>query len=284
VELVPGQGGSFAAKQVGLDNAAFGLGSGAGLLQARANDLPVRSYAAAQQSTNAAVYTVAEAFGGQLEEPSQLAGTRVAVIADSVKTQAFLASMLVEAGVRDSVEFVEVGVEQQTSNLLSGNVDAAVGIFADGLGLRQRGYDASMLLVGDHVPTVGRTVFARPAFATENPETVRGFLRATARGWAWAADDPTGAEEVMIDAKPSLAESRDLGIEKIEYSADRLIATEQVAEHGWGWQSADVWASVHETLSSNGVLPAGLTVDEAWTNAYLDTDADAIARFTDRTD
>src|SRR6056297_1845382 len=34
VDLVPGQGGSFATKQVGLGNAAIGLGSGVAVLQA----------------------------------------------------------------------------------------------------------------------------------------------------------------------------------------------------------------------------------------------------------
>lgn len=282
VELVPGKGGSFATKQVGLGNYDFGLGSSAGLLTARAEDLPVRSYATAQQSSNAAVYTVRETFGGELTDPSQLAGRRVAVISESAKTRVFLDSMLREAGVRDSVEFVPVGVEQQTANLLSGNVDAAVGIFGDAIALDMNDYDASMLLVGDYTPTVGRTVFARPAFAEDSPETLRALLRGTARGWARAANDPAGAEAVMIDAQPSLEQSRELGIRKIEFTARRLVVTDAVAAHGWGWQSASAWDAVYESLSSGGVLSADLDPGAAWTNDYLDADAPAIGEFAER--
>ena len=282
VELVPGQGGSFATKQVGLGNYEFGLGSGVAVLQARANDLAIRSYAAAQQSSNAALYTVAKALDRELTAPKKLAGTRIAVVSGSAKTRAYLRSMLSQAGIRDGVEFVSVGVEQQTANLLSGNVDVAIGIFSDALALDRQGYDASMLLIGDHVPTVGRCVFARPAYVEKHPETVRALLRGTARGWAWASNNPKAAEQVMIDARPSLSKSSALGIDKIRFSARKLIETAAVEKRGWGWQSPSVWSSVHETLSASGVLPADLDVKRAWTNGYRDADATAIANYAER--
>lgn len=282
VELVPGQGGSFATKQVALGNYDFGLGSSAGVLQARASDLDVRSYAAAQQSSNAALYTVADVFGGELSEPAQLAGKRVAVISGSAKTRVFLDSMLTEAGVRDEVEFVSVGVEQQTANLLAGNVDAAMGIFGDGLALEMEGYDSSMLLIGDHVPTVGRTIFARPSFADDHPGTVRALLRGTARGWARAANDPSGAEDVMIDAQPSLEQSRELGVRKIEFTARNLVETDAVERHGWGWQSSSDWSAVHDSLSGQDVLSSDLDVDAAWSNEHLDSDAAAVGDWAER--
>lgn len=281
VELVSGQGSSFATKQVGLGNYEFGLGGGVAVLQARAEDLPVRAYAAAQQSSNAALFTVAEQFGGTLTDPEQLAGSRIAVASGASKTRAYLLSMLESAGVRDETEIVDVGVEQQTANLVSGNVDVATGIFSNALALDREGYDASMLLVGEYVPTVGRTVFARPSFAADNPETVRAFLAGTARGWADATEDPEGAEDVMVDAAPRLAETRELGVTKIQFTAKRLIATDAVAEHGWGWQSGDTWAAVHDDLAATDVLPSDLSVEDAWTND-LRPDAEHVRNYADQ--
>ncbi|MFB6194804.1 MAG: ABC transporter substrate-binding protein [Haloplanus sp.] len=267
VELVSGQGGGFAAKQVGLGNYDIGLGGGVAVLQARAKDLSVQSVAAAQQSSNAALFTVAEQFDGEkLTKPSQLKGTRIAVVSGSAKTKTYIKSLLRKEGISDQVELVSVGTEQQTSNLLSGNVDVATGIFSNALALRMRGYDASMMLIGNHVPTVGRTVFAQPSFVQNDPETIEAFLRGTARGWAWASNNPESAEDVMIEAKPSLEESRELGITKIKFTAANLILTDAVAEHGWGWQSESTWNSVHKTLAEGGVLPSGLSVGSAWTN------------------
>ncbi|MFB6165703.1 MAG: ABC transporter substrate-binding protein [Haloarculaceae archaeon] len=284
VELVPGKGDTFAAKQVGLHNADLGLGSGAAVLESRKKDLPVRSYAAAQQRSNAALYTVAEQFGGRLERPRDLAGKRVAVAGDSAKTKTYTEALLTRAGVRDSVDMVSVGVEQQTSNLLAGNVDVATGIFADGLGLRQKGYDASMLLIGDYVPSVGRTIFARPDYADAHADAIGGFLRATAKGWAWAGAHPPKAESVMIDAQPSLHASRDMGRQKIDFSVRKLIATDAVAAHGWGWQSGQSWRAVHDALAATDMLPSGMDVSSAWTNELLPTDSAAVRQFSAHAD
>lgn len=280
VELVPGKGGSFATKQVGLGNYPVGLGGGVAVMQSRAEDLPVRSVAAAQQASNAALFTVREQFGGSLGSPADLEGRRIAVVSGSAKTKAYIESLLRAAGIRDTVELVNVGIEQQTSNLLAGNVDVATGIFSNALALNMEGYDASMLLLGNHVPTIGRTVFTRPSFAAAHPETVRAFLAATARGWVWASNNPEAAEELMIEAKPSLEESRRLGLTKIQFTAKHLILTEGVREHGWGWQSGDVWSAVHEGLVTGGVLPGEMSVAEAWTDD-LRPETDVVRNYAD---
>jgi NitT/TauT family transport system substrate-binding protein len=283
VDIVSGQGGGFAAKQVGLGNQDLGLGGGVAVLQARANDLSVRAVAAAQQSSNAALFTVAEQYDNDLSSPSDLEGTRIAVVSGSSKTKMYIESLLEQAGIRDSVELVNVGTEQQTSNLLAGNVDIGTGIFSNALALEMQGYDASMMLLGDHTPTVGRTVFTRPSFAQNNPETIRAFLRGTARGWAWASNNPEAAEDIMIDEKPSLEESRDLGLAKIKYTAKNLILTDAVVENGWGWQSEATWNDVYDTLSTGEVLPSGLAVGRAWTNGLLPED-DVVSNYAGQVD
>ncbi|WP_248895656.1 ABC transporter substrate-binding protein [Haloplanus halobius] len=281
VDLVSGQGGSFAAKQVGLGNQDIGLGTGIALLKARNRDLDIQSFAAAQDS-NAVIYTVEEAFGGELTDPSQLAGKRVAVVTESAKTYTYLQMLLSQAGIADDVELVSVGVEQQTSHLLSGNADAAVGIFSDPLGLDAEGYNASMLWLSDYTPSIGRTVFARPDYAAENPEVIEGFLRATARGWAWASNEPADGMDRMIDARESLSKSRDIGLLKLKYTAKNLVLSEAVREQGWGYQRADIWDRVATNLTESDVIDADVAVDDAWSNDRLDTDADYVGDYATR--
>ncbi|AZH27058.1 ABC transporter substrate-binding protein [Haloplanus aerogenes] len=278
VELVPGQGGGFAAKQVGLGNQDIGLGTGVALLQARNRDLDIRSFAGAQDS-NAAIYTVEEQFGGELTEPAELAGKRVAVVAESAKTMTYLEMLLKQEGIREDVELVNVGVEQQTSNLLSGNVDAAVGIFSDSLGLEDKGYNASMLWLANYTPAIGRTVFAQPGYASENPDVIRGFLRATARGWAWASNNPEGAMDRMVEARPSLSKSREIGLLKMKYTAKNLVLTDTVREHGWGYQRADAWEQVVSSLTEGGVVDGDISAEDVWTNEYLDTEASFVGDY-----
>lgn len=272
VELVSGQGGGFAAKQVGLGNYDIGLGGGVAVLQARANDLSVRSIAGPQHSSNAALFTVAEQWDGPFEEPADLEGSRIAVVSNSAKTKTYIESMLQQAGIRDSVELVNVGTEQQTSNLLAGNADVGTGIFSNALALDMQGYDASLMLIGNHTPTVGRRAFTRPSYAQNNRDAIQAFIRGTARGWAWATNNPEAAEDVMIEEKPELEESRELGLAKIKYTAKNLILSADVAEHGWGWQDGESWQAVYDQLSGTDVLPTGLSVGRAWTNDLIPDD------------
>jgi NitT/TauT family transport system substrate-binding protein len=267
-KFVPGQGGTFAAKQVGLKRHAFGLSDAASVLTARGKDLPVRSFGTSQQRSDGVVYTVKKAFGGTLNRPKQLKGKTIVVPKDSPMTT-LTKAVLKRAGVLGSVKFLGVAPEQQTPMLLSGNADAAVAIFDSPTALKRKGYDASAIRLADYMPTVGRTVVSRPTFARRNPETVRGFLRATAKGWAWAANNPEKAMDVMVAAKPSLKQERGMGVFKIRYTTNNLIGAGKRTR--WGWQHAKSWRTVGNALFETGVVPK-TDVGAAWTNRYLDTD------------
>ncbi|WP_251331178.1 ABC transporter substrate-binding protein [Haloplanus pelagicus] len=270
VDLVSGKGGASTAKQVGLEKYPLGLSSAAATLGTLDEGVPLRAYAAAQQGPNSVVYTTADALGGQLDGPESLAGKTVAV-PPAASNLALLKTILTDAGVLGDVSFLEVGWGGLTSSVLSGDANAALGAFPDGISLDREGHDAAMLWIADYIPTVGRSVVASPAFAESNPETLRAYLRATARGWAWASNDPEGAMDLLVAARPRLEASYDLGVTKIEYTAKRLILTDAVREHGWGWQSDDAWQTVVDALVAADFLSEQVAVADAWTNEYLDT-------------
>ncbi|GAB7093549.1 hypothetical protein JCM30237_07010 [Halolamina litorea] len=278
LSIESGSGGSTTAEQVGLRKYEIGLTSAASVLGARNGDVSIRSYAAAQQGPNSVVYTVAEQFGGAIEEPSDLAGKTVAA-ASSSSNLALLKALLDDAGVLGEVEFLSVGWGGLTSSLLSGDADAALGAFPDGIAMERDGYDASMLWLSDHVASTGRLVAANPTFAEEQGEALRGALRAIARGWAWAANDPPAAMDLMIDAEPRLEGGRELGIRKIEGTVAKLMLTDAVSEHGWGWQAGPDWESVQQTLAAAGFVSGEADAEAAWSNAYLDGDAAAVGSF-----
>jgi NitT/TauT family transport system substrate-binding protein len=269
VDIVSGKGGASTAKQVGLEKYPLGLTSAAATLGTADEGVSLRAYAAAQQGPNSVVFTTADAFGGRMDGPASLAGKTVAV-PPAASNLALLKVILKDAGVLADVSFLEVGWGGLTSSLLSGDAHAALGAFPDGISLDRDGHDAAMLWIADHVPTVGRSVVANPSFVDSNPETLRAYLRATARGWAWASNDPEAAMDLLVEARPRLDASYDLGVTKIRYTAKRLIMTDAVREHGWGWQSAAAWDTVADALVDASFLSEDVAVDEAWTNEYLD--------------
>lgn len=281
LEIESGSGGTTTAEQVGLEKYELGLTSAASVLQTRNGGVPLRSYAAAQQGPNSVVYTVAEEFGGQLSQPSDLEGKTIAAASASSNLE-LLKAMLDDAGVLDSVEFLSVGWGGLTSSLLSGNADASLGAFPDGIAMENEGYDASMLWISDYATTTGRLIAAHPNVAEEQGDALRGAIRAIARGWAWAADNPADAMDLMIEVEPRLEDGRALGIQKIKGTVAKLIMTETVREHGWGWQSANAWNSVQETLAEADFVSGDADVESAWTNEYLDAEATSVGSFAEQ--
>lgn len=281
VRITGGEGGQSTAKQVALDKYDFGLTSAAAVLQTRANDQPLRAFAASQQGPNSTVYTASEVFGGQLQRPEQLAGKTVAIPA-AASNLALLKMILEEQNVLREVDFLNVGWGQLTPSVLNGEADAALGAFPDGIALDRKGYDSSQLWLSDYIATVGRSIVARPSFADDNSDAVQSFLRAAAHGWAWAASGPETAMDLMIDAVPRLSESKELGIIKIRRTVEKLLLTDVVRERGWGYQPEGVYATVNEALANAEILPPEMAVADAYSNEYLDTDDEYIGNFAEQ--
>ena len=281
VEITGGEGGQSTATQTALGKYDLGLTSSAAVLQTRSEDQPLRAFAAVQQGPNSTVYTATEVFGGRLQRPEQLADKTIA-IPSAASNLALLKTILAERNVLDVVDFVTVGWGQLTASVLSGEADAALGAFPDGIALDREGYEGSQLWLSDYVETVGRSVVARPSFADENGDALRSFLRADARGWSWAASNPNAAMDLMIDAVPRLSESKALGIRKIRRTIEKLVLVPVVRERGWGYQPDGAYATVNEALANADMLPAGMAVADAYTNDYLDTDDEYIGNFTEQ--
>ncbi len=284
VEFVEGHGSPFAAEQAARGAATFALAGASAVLSVQSRGLEPLAVAAVTAKTPAAIYTLRDVFGEPLERPDDLAGRTVAPSA--TKTRILAAQLLEDAGIRDEVDLRDVDphthhrVEHQ---LLDGDVDAAVGVVTNGLEL-ERDHDrpADELPVGEHLGVYGMTLVTNPAFAADAPETVRAFLRATARGWAAASREPEAAVDALVSRNATLERRRAIEREKFETAARDLQVTPHVAETGWGNHDGDRWRRLGETLAETDLLEGEIDPDAAWTNEYLDADAPAIRDYAER--
>ncbi len=272
VQFVEGHGSPFAAEQAGRGRREFALAGGSAVLSVRSQGVDPLAVAAVTQKTPAAVYTLRDVFGEPLERPAQLAGRTVAPSA--TKTRILTAQLLESAGIRDDVELLPV--DEHTHHrvqhkLLDGEVDAAVGVVTNGLEL-EREYDrrADELPIGEYLDIYGMTLVTSPEFARENADTVRSFLRATARGWAAATADPAGAVDSLVARNATLERTRDIEQAKFESAAADLQFTPHVRETGWGHHDAERWRTLAGTLADTDLLVEPVDPDAAWTNEFLD--------------
>jgi NitT/TauT family transport system substrate-binding protein len=284
VRFVEGHGSPFAAEETARGRADFGLAGGSAVLSVQSDGLDPLAVAAVTQKTPAAVYTLRDVFGESFERPEQLAGKTVAPSA--TKTRILTAQLLEDSGIHEEVELLDVDAythHRVGHKLLDGEIDAAVGVVTNGIEL-EREYDrgADELPIGDHLGIYGMTLVTNPEFADEQPDVVRSFLRATARGWTAATNDPEEAIDALVARNATLERNREIERIKFETAADTLQFTGHVREHGWGNHDQTRWQTLGTTLAETDLLEGDIDPDAAWTNEFLDGDAESIGQYADR--
>ena len=112
-------------------------------------------------------------------------------------------------------------------------------------------------------------ILANNAFLAESPETAKAFLEASAKGYAYAAEHPQEAADLLIegDTTGSLDDARDL-----VYASQEWLSKEYIADADeWGVFDADRWNAFYGWLYANGLTSHDLT-GTGFTNEYLPQD------------
>lgn len=276
-EIVGGDGSQFSAQQVGRENNEFGVTSSDQVLLT-APEIDVQSIGVMMQQSPNVVFSTREAFGGELTDPQQLAGKRVGTGPGMVRMLTEL--YLEDVGVRSEVELVDTGYDT-VQRLLAGEVDAAGGVFGDAIAARYQGATVDTLGVAAEVPSYGHVLATSPSYAESNPESVRAFLRATARGAAWATNNPEAGVDALVAANESLSEVREQTRATWDTLAADHIVGPAVEEHGWGWHRSEPWTTVADALEA-GDSGEVASPSSVWTNEYLDTEDRYIGRYVEQ--
>jgi NitT/TauT family transport system substrate-binding protein len=273
-----GQGSDFSAKQAGLGNTAFAITSADQVLNVNSRELSPVSVGVVMQRSPVVVFSTRETFGGEFTDVSQLDGKTVGTGPGMVRILTRL--LLDRAGVLDSVEIVDTGYDT-VQQLLSGKIDAAGGVFGDAVDARAQGHATDLVQVASQVPSYGHVIATQGTFAEDHPETTRAFLRATARGAAWAATNPETATDHLVSAVPALSESRDRQRDKWMLMSRDFVLSESVHENGWGWSRSSPWETMRDALADADLLGGSVAPNDVWTNDYLDTDSRYIGSYAE---
>ncbi|MFD1563455.1 ABC transporter substrate-binding protein [Haloarchaeobius amylolyticus] len=284
IEFVEGHGSPYAAERAARGDADVALAGASAVLAKQSEGVEPLAVAAVTQKTPAAIYTLRDVFGEPLTEPEQLAGRTVAPSA--TKTRILTAQLLTNAGIREAVDLLEVDPHTHhrvQHKLLDGTVDAAVGVVTNGIEIgREHDRTPDELPIGEYLDIYGMTLVTSLEFADERPETVRSFLRATARGWAAATRDPERAIDALVDRNATLERSRAIERLKFETAAHDLQFTPFVRANGWGAQDPARWRRLGETLSETALLEGPIDSDAAWTDAFRPADEPIVDEYADR--
>ena len=135
------------------------------------------------------------------------------------------------------VTIVNVGFAVREPILADGQVDAITGFsFSSYFTLKDRGVpvdDIVVMLMGDYgLKLYGNAIIVNAKFAAENPEAVRGFLRAFLKGLKDTVASPTRAIESVL-RRNELAK-KEVELERLHMAIRDNILTPEVRTNGYG--------------------------------------------------
>jgi ABC-type nitrate/sulfonate/bicarbonate transport system substrate-binding protein len=251
--------------------ADFGISFQEALTLARAQGAPLVSLAAIIQH-NSSAFASRQALG--IHSAADYGGRRYGGFGSPFEMPTLKALMACAAAAEGrttppaAVEEVNLGLSDPLALLAAGKIDLAW-IFEgwQGVQARRSGLQLDLVRLADQrdcVPDYYTPILiGRQEMLDEQPERVRAFVGAVAKGYADAIADPSAAAEVLLKAVPEL----DPGL--VRESQAWLSPRYQDDASRWGQQRPEVWQAYADWLLAQGLLASPLDSSGAFDNRFL---------------
>ena len=262
VEIIsPVQGGADAA--VGSNNVEFGISYQENVTVARVAGVPVVSLAAVIQH-NTSGFASKKDKG--IDSPNKFEGMRYGGWGSPIETSIIDSLMRTDNADFDKLEIVNMG-DSDFFTAVERDVDFAWIFYAwTGIEAELRGVDLNMVYMNEYNENLDYytpVVVTGEKLIKEDPELVRSFLAAVAKGYQYSIENPAEAAEVLIAAEP------DLNAELVRASQQWLSPKYQDDAPRWGEQKLSVWKGYADWMYSNELLNGELDAEAAFTNEFL---------------
>ncbi|HHV97693.1 MAG TPA: ABC transporter substrate-binding protein [Clostridiaceae bacterium] len=136
----------------------------------------------------------------------------------------------------------------------------------DGIAAELKGIPLNFIKLQDVDPELDfytPLIMTSESLIEKDPEMIRKFLRATAKGYKYAIEKPEEAAEILLEYAPEI--DRQLAIESQKYLAKEYIADAK----RWGEMKKEVWETYGNWMYKNGLLESELDAEEAFANEFL---------------
>lgn len=246
---------------VAAGKAQVGLYYQQDVIMARANQkVPVRSIGAVVQSP---LNIVMNLKSKNIHSPKDLVGKTIGY-AGTELSEALIRSMMQNVGVDYSdVKMIDVGFDLMSS-MTTGNVDATIGCYVNHEvpQLIEEGFDVDYFMVDDYgVPTYYEGVFmSNDDMIKNDPETLKAFLRASAKGFADMKADPEEALSILL--KNQNTENFPLSESVERQSMTMLLPLMENDAAPFLSQSEEVWQKNIDWLYDQGLISEKPTVSD----------------------
>ena len=263
INIQPPAGVNDAMSMVAAGKADIGLYYQQDVIQARVEQgVPVKSIAAVVQAPLNIILSLKEK---DITEPADLAGKTVGY-AGTELSEALIRSIMAYVGADSSdVTMIDVGFDLMSS-MTTGNVDATIGCLVNHEvpQLEEEGFEVNYFDLDDYgVPTYYEGVFlANDTMIAEEPEVLRGFLRACQKGFDDMQADPDGVLQILLDNQNE--ENFPLSQTVEQKSMATLLPMMETADAPFLSQTAECWQENVDWLLSQGLIDEAPALDELY--------------------
>jgi ABC-type nitrate/sulfonate/bicarbonate transport system substrate-binding protein len=259
--IMPGETG--ADQLVASGKAQFGVGYQEAITQARIQGVPLVSIAAVIQHNTSGFASPA---GKQIQSPKDFQGKTYGGWGSPVEKSVITSLMKKENADANKVKIVNMG-DTDFFTAVKRDIDFAWIYYGwTGVEAELRNEKINMVYLTDYSDKLD---YYTPVLETnekmieENPETVKAFVNAAAKGYEFAIKNPDQAADILIKAAP------DLDPKLVKKSGEWLSPKYQDDAKEWGIQKQEVWENYAQWMYDNKLLDKKLDAKKAFTNEFL---------------
>lgn len=265
VEAVRGFGGIRTVNEIDQGLFDFGYGDPLAVVLNRNNGGRTKMIGAINSRWPSGLCFITERH--QIEEPEDLKGLVLAGGQNS-PMQFLVPAWLERNGVdRDEVELMQLQPSVVTTSLVEGTVDAAECWLGNSMAIfetraREAGVTLDWIEYGKfNLDIYGNGLVTSEKMLLENPETVRRFVEATYRGYAYSKEHADEAASIVSRLYPVL--DPDITRQQVEEMADLL------GDGRLGWMEEDKVARTLDFLIEAYDIEASITPRDIFTTEFI---------------
>ncbi len=137
----------------------------------------------------------------------------------------------------------------------------------DGVATQSRGIEIDYMALKELNPIFDYytpVIISSEKYVAENPELAKSFMTAVRKGYEYCIAEPDKAADILLKHVP------ELNGEQVRLSAAYLAKEYQAEAPYWGMQKSSVWTDFATWMSEEGLIPAAIDADKAFTNEFIE--------------
>lgn len=135
-----------------------------------------------------------------------------------------------------------------------------------GIEAQTKGMDLNFIKLRDELKVLDYytpVIISSEKKISADPEIVKKFMKATARGYEYTIKNPDKAAEILMKSVPELNKNL------VTASQVYLAKEYQADAPRWGEMKTEVWKGYADFMFDNKLIEKNIAVDQAFTNKYL---------------